>query len=155
MNSNLSALFPSIQFFDCLPEDSPSDEYIFENNSDGYWFRIKKSEVTNRDYNLLSSLFTEVTPCATNGSISSQWLQFLEGKGAAPIKNGEKVRVIQLLFEANNGKRTDLLEAFTAFFDTGFHFIHISPRQSLIIEYEADSSTAFLLRVHLFYADLK
>jgi sugar diacid utilization regulator len=97
--------------------------------------KIDKTEVSDRDYALLSSLFTEVKPnSSVNNSISEKWLQFLYGNGLAPLIEETDIRVIQLHFKTYDGKESDLEEAFKAFFDDSMHLVIISSQSAILIE---------------------
>jgi len=133
--NDLSTLFPSIQLLSEYPAEYNVQQYIFHNQQSNNWMKIDKTEVSDRDYALLSSLFTEVKlNSSVNNSVSEKWLQFLYGNGPAPLIEETDIRVIQLHFKIYDGKESDLEEAFKAFFDDSMHLIIISSQSAILID---------------------
>lgn len=135
MYNDLFTVFPSIQLLSEYPTQYSERQYIFQNKYTNNWLKIDKTEVSDREYALLSSLFTEVKPnSSVNNSISEKWLQFLYGNGLAPLNEDADIRVIQLHFKLYDGKKSDLEEAFKAFFDDSMHLVIISSQSAILIE---------------------
>ncbi|CAM3229176.1 helix-turn-helix domain-containing protein [Filibacter tadaridae] len=135
MHNNLSVLFPSIQLLSERPVESSEKVYVFHNNYTGNWMKIDQTEVSEREYALLSSLFSEIKPNpSANHSVSEKWFKFLFENGSAPFEEETEIRVIQLHFKMDHGKNSDLEEAVKAFFDDSIQLVFISAQNAILIE---------------------
>ena len=135
MTINLMTLFPSLQLLSEYPTKLNEDEYTFHNTQTNTWISIRKTEVSNREYALLSSVYTEIKYRSTiNDLTSTKWLHFLESGGLSPINEEESVRIIQLYFKENNVNDADLAEACQAFFGDSMQLLFISSQSAYLIE---------------------
>lgn len=133
MFSEMISLFPSLEILTSRPSLTRQHEYLFHNPYENCWLRILKSEVSTRDYTMLSALYTEVpyTPIPSN-PITEKWIRFLEGTGNPPIGNQTEIRAIHMLLQ--NEDAAGLEEAVTAFFDENMQLVYISTNQAVLIE---------------------
>lgn len=134
MKNELTTLFPSIKILSEYPTELEEEVYIFHNPYLNNWLQINKSEVSHREYSLLSSLYSEVSlDLSTNQTVSMKWMNFLRGDGLAPVKTETDIRVIQIHFKKNVNE-ADLEEAVHVFFGDAMQFVFVSSQNALLIE---------------------
>ena len=135
MSANLSTLFPSIELLSECPVIDEPHIYIFHNKHENCWMTIDKKEVTDREYDLLSSLFEEIKSASlTSESIEYQWIQFFHDNGPVPLKEDTDIRIIQLHFKVKEAIIPYLEEAVKAFFDDAMELVVISAQDAILIE---------------------
>lgn len=152
MKKNLVSIFPSYRLLSELPEDKINNNVYTFKLPNEQWFQVNKSEVSERDYALLSSLYTEASiTFSTDDSVSGRWLQYLRGVGAPPIKEGTEIRIIQLEISDEKFQQPDLTKAVHMFFEDAMQLVYVSNHRILLIEQKstyiqtADDFASFLV----------
>ncbi|MEK4229412.1 PucR family transcriptional regulator [Solibacillus sp. FSL H8-0538] len=123
----LQSLFPSLRIFPNFPTEHEAC-YIFFNAAQHVWITISKQEVTERDFQLLSSVWD-----VQSKKNYSPWEAFLLGEKAAPIAITEQIRVLQI-FTQQPVNVAELQQATAAFFENALTFVSLSPSFNVLIE---------------------
>lgn len=116
--------------------DFPSDQvYIFYDPAANEWLSIPKLELSEREIQLLKTLyeFVETQPALT--SIGQYWHQFLFFDGPVPPHSSEThFRFIQFHIEGNDLEHLELESALKGFFSDDVIIIWESPDRGILIE---------------------
>lgn len=134
MEKELFSLFPSFQLITEHPAKPAKGFFVFHHAEKECWFKIHKKDVSKRDYNLLTALFTEIKPEADMPSASRKWLAYLEHGGEPAVPAETEIRVIQLSFGEQTREQKEIQEASCAFFGTSVQLVFSSSHEALLIE---------------------
>ncbi|WP_075618266.1 PucR family transcriptional regulator [Paenisporosarcina indica] len=139
MKTKLTELFPSYQLLSECPVEDDNESYIFHNTYTNNYMKIKKKEVSAREFALLLSLYKLITiNTRASDSVSKKWIQFLYENGDAPVKETTDIRVIQLLYQTDTVKESDLEEAVTAYFGDSLQLVVLSSQEAVLIEQRSE-----------------
>ena len=135
MTTDLSKLFPSLQVLTECPKENNTNTYLFHNEYTESWLKINKSEVSDRDYTLLQSLYNPVhVEPHENRELSEKWFHFLYENGPVPLKEKQPIRVIQLHIQKEYVDLSDLEASVIAYFGNALELVIMSTQKALLIE---------------------
>lgn len=134
MEKQLAILFPSFKELSEYPLKASKESYVFQHAEKDSWFTVHRKEVSERDYTLLTALYTEIQTAAKTDSRAAQWISYLDNDGESPLPSTVEIRIIQLFFDGQKIEQADLTKASCAFFGDAVQLVPLSPREALLIE---------------------
>lgn len=136
MFTNLLKLYPEARLSDHLPELEDKKQYIFQNEARTEWITIPAAAISEKEVELLASLFTRVeTPTETLAPALQQWKNYLFGRGSMPSgTEGASARIIQFQFYGENDDREELETALRGFFPEDVTVFWESHDRAVVVE---------------------
>lgn len=115
----------------------PSDQhYIFYDDSEKEWVGIPKSSITEKELNLLKSLFELIKPSSqTFNENTRKWFDFLFLNGPCPAYSSESnFRLIQFYVNGEGAEQNEIESAIKGFFSDEILFIWENDKNGIVIE---------------------
>lgn len=135
MTTDLSKLFPSLQVLTERPKENDTKTYLFHNEYTDSWLKINKSEVSERDYTLLQSLYKPLhLESYENSDQVEKWVNFLYKNGPVPLNENHEIRVIQLHVQKEYVDLSDMEASVQAYFGDTLQLVILSEQKALLIE---------------------
>lgn len=136
MLRKLTSIYRNSILFPNRPQ-KPSDQFfIFFNEADKEWIGIPKTEISEKEFNLLKTLYELIefqSPTIT--STAKGWDDFLLWDGPPPRYNSESsFRFIQFHINGNVTNQIELESALKGFFSDEIIIIWESLRRGIVIE---------------------
>ncbi|RHW43108.1 hypothetical protein D1B31_00045 [Neobacillus notoginsengisoli] len=138
MFTNLMKLYPGAWISDYPPALDDNKYYLFQNETSTEWIAIPVGAISEREVDLLTSLFKRIEEPAENLSpLLEQWRDYLFHEGALPLGTEDSaVRIIQVQFYGDNYEREELEAAIKGFFPDDVLVVWEGPSRAITIEHD-------------------
>ncbi|MFZ7945324.1 MULTISPECIES: PucR family transcriptional regulator [Bacillaceae] len=136
MLRKLLSLYEDSILFSSRPNKRSEQYYYFSSDTEDEWIGIPKTEVSDKEVNLLKALYrldetnhTSVTPAAKN------WYDFLHGKAPSPHSQLDTyIRLIQFHINGDNANQAEIESALKGFFTEDVIIIWENGNRGIVIE---------------------
>jgi hypothetical protein len=136
MLKKLLSVFENSVLFSQRPQLPSQDYYLFFDEADNHWLGIPKTDISEKELNLLKTLYqlVEEQPAAVH-SASGKWHRFLLYDGPLPVTpTDEEFRFIQFQTNGSPTSQSEIEAALKGFFTEDVIIIWESPVKGAVIE---------------------
>lgn len=135
MLSKLAPIYKNSILSKKQPVQPSGQDYIFYDQTADEWLCIPKREISNRELQILTTMYKLIEFSPAQSAISSQWQQFLFFNGPIPAQAAEmQFRFIQFYIEAHDLEHLELESALKGFFSDDVIIIWESHDKGIVIE---------------------
>ncbi|MFF2446285.1 PucR family transcriptional regulator [Neobacillus sp. NPDC058068] len=136
MLSKLLSIYENAIMFLNQPENPADQLYILCNEAENEWIGIPKTDVSEKELNLLKTIFKLVEVQTTaNHSASNGWYEFLFSNGPLPSYPSEtSFRLIQFHMSSDDANQIEMESALKGFFTEDVLIIWENGSRGIVIE---------------------